>query len=596
MSGNNTSVAQTPDAQQANCGLPLPSVEDEVGNIKVLVSDTQNTLLKKVVADYLETRTVKMPEPDDTERDILGMLESCYKAVNNLRGLNGRRNLGKTPDVIPKAAIAELIMNLYHVRLINTAGKDTDEDYSLLGIYQESGPNEGLYVTKEVCFKRIIRQYNESISGHDSDDVLVALREKAYAAGPVERNSDKDLIAVNNGIFDYRSKTLMPFSPNHVFLAKSRVNYNPAASNVFIHNDEDGTDWDVESWMRSLHDDDDMVDLMWQLLGAVIRPFVQWDMAAWFYAKTGNNGKGTLCELMRQLCGEETCYSLPLADFGKDFMLEPLTRAAAIITDENDNVFLDKVANLKAIITGDVVMVNRKFKQAIAYRFRGFMVQCLNDMPRVRDRTNAFFRRQIFVPFEKCFTGHERKYIKHDYLHRAEVLEYVMYKVLNMTYYQLSVPKKCQQALADYKDFNDPLRQFVDEVMAELKWDFVPLPFLFDLYTSWHKKAYPSGVSLGKANFRTDLEAILKETGKWEFRTDKDGRPKQQRIGHLLDNVEPLIAEYNLRDWMNLRYLGANDIIRLCTPVLVKGRKYRGIYRVGVEIEDGDDEPGKGGN
>ena len=106
-------------------------------------------------------------------------------------------------------------------------------------------------------------------------------------------------------------------------------------------------------------------------------------------------------------------------------MLEPMLYSVAIIVDENDvGTYIDKAANLKAIVTGDVIQINRKFKTPIPYQFKGFMVQCLNEMPRVKDKSDSFFRRQLFIPFTKCFTGAERKYIKQDYLKRKEVLEY----------------------------------------------------------------------------------------------------------------------------------------------------------------------------
>ena len=252
----------------------------------------------------------------------------------------------------------------------------------------------------------------------------------------VKRCSERNLIAVNNGIFDFDTKTLMPFTPDKVFTSKSRVDYNPNAKNVVIHNDEDGTDWDVESWMNTLSDDKGVVTIPWQILGAIIRPNVSWNKACFMYSESGNNGKGTLCALMRQLVGEGRYASIPLKDFGKDFMLEPLIRATSVIVDENDvGTYIDKAANLKAVITGDTIQVNRKFKQPISFKFKGFMVQCLNEMPRVKDKSDSFYRRQLFIPFTKCFTGAERKYIKDDYLKRKEVVEYVMYKVLNMNYY-----------------------------------------------------------------------------------------------------------------------------------------------------------------
>ena len=36
---------------------------------------------------------------------------------------------------------------------------------------------------------------------------------------------------------------------------------------------------------------------------STIRPNVSWNKSAWLYSTLGNNGKGTLCALLRNLCG-----------------------------------------------------------------------------------------------------------------------------------------------------------------------------------------------------------------------------------------------------------------------------------------------------
>ncbi len=71
-------------------------------------------------------------------------------------------------------------------------------------------------------------------------------------------------------------------------------------------------------------------------------------------------------------------------------MLEPLMRVSAVITDENDtSTYLDDAAALKSIITGDPFLLNRKFKEPRTVRFRGFMTQCVNAYPRLRDRSES---------------------------------------------------------------------------------------------------------------------------------------------------------------------------------------------------------------
>ena len=116
----------------------------------------------------------------------------------------------------------------------------------------------------------------------------------------------------------------------------------------------------------------------------------------WLYSTAGNNGKGTYCELLRNLLGPSACVSIPISDFAKDFALSPLVGKQAIITDENDvGLYIDKVAIMKAVVTGDVITINKKFAQPVNYRFRGMMVQCLNEYPKVKDRSDSFYRRQI---------------------------------------------------------------------------------------------------------------------------------------------------------------------------------------------------------
>jgi len=386
---------------------------------------------------------------------------------------------------------------------------------------------------------------------------------------------DPDLIAVNNGVFDYKNKKLLPFSPEYVFMAKCRVDYNAKAQLVVIHNPDDNTDWDVVSWLDELSDDPEIVDLIWEILGAIVRPFVRWSKSAWFFSVKGNNGKGTLCVLMRNLCGSDSVAAIPLSDFSKNFALEPLTRSNAIIVDENDvGVFIDKVGNLKAVITNDVIPIDRKFKSPISYQFFGFMVQCLNEFPRLKDKSDSFYRRQLFVPFDKCFTGRERTYIKDDYLNRPEVLEYVLYRVLNMTFYTLSEPQRCKDVLSEYKEFNDPVRQFFNEFETQFHWDLLPFQFLYDLYKAWSIKNNPNGTIQGRNKFIQELLNVIKNSKIW-YCQDKG---TQVRSGGRMEGPEPLVLEYELKDWMNGEYKGGGNPQLMARPSVVKP-KYYGITR-----------------
>lgn len=542
-----------------------------------MVQETISSIHRRVTLDYLATiDATNPPEPRLIEETLLDRLKQEIDLANAVRTKDDRIRL---PQTLLPVEIAQIMAKLHCICRIPCAGDNADPDYDLLAMYQPNGVDKGIYTVSDEVFRQLAREYNYGLTPKDFSEIMTCLREMVPRR---LRCMGRDLIAVNNGIFDYETKTLLPFSPDLIFLSKSRVNYNPDAVNPVIHNPDDNTDWDVESWMDSLSDDPEIVNVLWEVLGAIIRPNVRWDKSAWMYSEKGNNGKGTLCELMRNLCGPRTFVSIPISDFGKDFMLEPLVFASAIIVDENDvGTYIDKSANLKAVITNDVIQINRKFKSPITYQFYGFMVQCLNEFPRIKDRSDSFYRRQLFIPMDKCFTGRERKYIKSDYLHRKDVLEYVIFRVLNMNYYTLSEPSVCKDILNEDKEFNDPVRQFWNEFKDKFVWDLLPISFLYDLYIAWYKRNAPSGKELGKAQFNRDLKSILSPDDSWQHK-GKLAICTSNRMAKR----EPLIREYDLANWMNKLYRGDDPDVKY-RPVPLS-ENYRGLLRKSRPAECND--------
>lgn len=517
-----------------------------------------NQLISDEVELFFATQNQEALNAQDVEFHLLNRINNRLISENTQYGLKGSRAY-QTLRTLTPAVIADCMLKRNRIVRIMLSDKNTDPNYDVLAVYMDHGPDNGIYVTDEVSIRVLAREYNYSISPKELDHVIDMLKDNAPR---VMVSTNRDLIAVNNGIFDYKTKTLLPFTPEIVFTAKSAVNYNENIVNPIIHNDADGTDWDIESWMADLNDDPEIVTLLWEILSAIIRPNVAWDKTAWFLSEVGNNGKGTLLTLMRNLCGERAWTSISVADFGKDFHLEPLIRTNAVLVDENDvGEYVDKAANLKAVITNDVLLINRKGKTPIAYQFRGFMVQCVNDTPKFRDKSGSLYRRQLIIPFDKSFTGAERKYIKQDYMHRTEVLEYVLHKVLNGNFYELSEPKAIRIALREYKIENDPIRAFAEEFLDQLVWDLLPWKFLYALYRAWLSKEQPSSRPLGSNKFIKHFTLILQEDLDYGWTVT----PAAVRTKNRILGEEPLAVEYNLDQWFDIQPVNGS-IRKVGTP------------------------------
>ena len=452
----------------------------------------------------------------------------------------------RVPTELESVQVAYILSLCYPFLRIPCAGESGDIDQDLLAVYQKDGPKAGLYASDNSTIDALIHQVKPGASPKEMSDIKHTLR---LLVERKERCTDKDLVVVNNGIFNYKTKVLESFDPDKVFLEKCGIDYDPNATNEPIHNLEDGSDWDVESWMEEIAPSPDFVPLLWQVVGAVIRPNVSWGKAIFLYGQKGNNGKGTLCALMRNLCGEGRYVSIPIANFGKDFLLEGLIGAVANIVDENDvGTYLDKAGSFKASVTGDVIQINRKNKTAVPYIFTGLTVQCLNDMPRVQDASDSFYRRCLFVPFERSYTGKERKYIKYDYINRPEVLQYVLYKVLHMDdYYEFIEPAESSVTLNEYKVSNDPIRQWWEEVSDQFVWDLLPWEFLYECYKHWFDVNNRSGRVQSKRAFMEKMRKIAEDDKTWEYPgRGPDGRDKQISAAGRIMVSEPLAWNYYL--------------------------------------------------
>lgn len=507
--------------------------------------------------------------------------------VRNAAILNKNRKMN-IPMTLEPFQLAETLLAMHDIKKICCLEKASDPDYDLLGIYQEDGPNMGTYSASGHEITRLCYEYVPGITKRGIAEVEAILSSKCER---VFRTKDKNLVPVNNGIFDFDTKKLIPYSRDYVFLGKCHVDYVQNPISPVIQN-PDGTVWETEEWIKTLSDDPDVVNLIWEIIGACIRPCVSWNKAAWLYSTQGNNGKGTLCALIRNLCGDGNHTAIQLSAFSKDFALESLVKASAIINDENDtDVYIDKAATLKAVITGDVFQMNRKFKSPISFQFKGFMVQCINGLPKVKDKSNSFYRRQLIVPFLKNFQDVERKYIKDDYLKRKEVLEYVLWRVLGMDYYEFSEPDACKALLLEYKEANDPVRQFWAEVEDQFVWDLLPYDFIYALYNGWAKQYDESASVPGRNTFKNQLQDIVRTSSDiwWvppkEPEAGNKMRDKYLNRKDMMDKPEILIKQYKVQGWGDETYHGGDEARKLI-PSPTKTR-FRGLMRFSRAVADG---------
>ena len=526
------------------------------------------------VIDFMTARTnVSLKTMTDLREHVCELVTDYYQECY-ARALI--ENGGREPKNI-KITVSEyvhLLLNIVPLASITPAskyGNPTNRKDPIVHIYDfdETSPTYGLYVPAQDLMMDII------FAAAEDEDVKFHRRiyETMIQTIPnVNETSDANRIFVKNGIFNKETKQLEPFTQNEYRLAKIQTDYNPNASSPTITM-PDGLSWSFDMWLDELVDHDpDRLTQMWQIITAALNPGRVYNKCVIFYSRQGNNGKGTLGQVLKNIIGDGLYSSVNIKNFGVRFRTQQLLGKIVNIADENPvGAYIDGTDEFKAAITGDDIQIEAKGKDAYPMQVRMLNIQMLNGTLLTRDKSNSIYRRLLIVPFTHTFTGYERPYIKHDYMDRTDVKEYILKRALESPVItEFITTKENDEALYKTKLENNTVIEFLDEFLPQFKWDALPPKFLYELYKSWMSKDNANGKPVKKSVFIEYATDFFNDTNEWNIRLAQGDKIT---VGQRMDADEPLITEYNLTDYMDPSYKGSDARIKraFTRPKTIRG-------------------------
>lgn len=139
-------------------------------------------------------------------------------------------------------------------------------------------------------------------------------------------------------------------------------------------------------------------------------------------------------------------------------------------------------------------------------------------------------------------------------------------------------PDACLALLDDFRLTNDPVRQFLDDILIRATWDVLPWQFVFDLYRHWFMRNNPSGRCQSRKSLINDVKGIISDYKGWDYSHNPVSVPDE-----MYDTPEGLIGIYDVREWEEPGYRGSNPN----RSYLYRGSKRtRGLVRVGVAASE----------
>lgn len=502
---------------------------------------------------------------------------------------------------LPRLAMEILISNRADIALVAPMDKSLSNKPSAysteqkikfpLAIYQCSGGNEGVWEVinnPQGAFYELAKRYKADISDKEVSQLFMGVKLRGKV---IQKCAIPYYVAVDNGIFDVKNKKLYPFSMDFVFTNKIHTPLDFSVTNPHIYFDEDGSTLDVESWFQSLGDSEFVLNVLEVIQRACI-PLAKHNKMCLFYNTYGNNGKGTICQLIRNLIGIDYVVSIQLSEFSEQFGLANLPKATAIVCDENDMGYIKGMANLKAVITGDSVTIKQKYQTSFDFSFSGLVLECVNELPRVDDKTKSFERRLHIIPFTASFTGNERKYIKEQFIYMDCVKKYILKKVLVDMEYRESFTETSltKSALSEYRLYSNSVYAFLEEILPRCKWNLLPATdFLYEMYKAWYRKTVPSGKAIGRNDFidgvKEYVNSSLKENPSFEWEWTDDTRSN----GYIDPTVrEPLLLEYQITTMATPMNISTNRPYPNNLKLKYSGLKRRKVVAVQGADDDSD--------
>lgn len=270
-------------------------------------------------------------------------------------------------------------------------------------------------------------------------------------------------IAFKNGIYDINSDELRSFSPDFIITNLIPHEYNSEAYSDVL-----------DKMLDKLSvNDTEVRSLLEELVGycfyrkSIFR-------AAFFLTGDGSNGKSTFLSMLEDVLGYDNRCSIDIRSLGERFRPVELFGKLANIADDISDEYIRDSAMFKKAVTGETIAGEFKGQNVFSFTPYATNIYSVNEMPRIKDAGGATTDRMIRVPFDARFSRDDADYDPHikTKLEDEAVMEYMILlgvqglkRVLGNNGF--TTPKRCIDALTEYRKENDPVLQFFDDLNVD---------------------------------------------------------------------------------------------------------------------------------
>ena len=395
----------------------------------------------------------------------------------------------------------------------------------LINAYKIITVNNQLYVYEDGYYQqddRIIEnkmiELYPSIKQTQRNEVLSYIRIKTHV-NSADLRVNPYIINLKNTRLDIRSGECLEFTPEAIEFDRIPVTYDPSAYCA-----------DLDKMLnRVFLGDREVINLFEEMLGACLLKHNRYQKAFMSYG-SGSNGKSTILNLVKKFLGSRNYSSIPLEKVTDRFNVAELENKLANIGDDIDNVVIKDTGTLKKLFAGNSIQVERKGERPFTIEPYATHIYSCNNIPRSFDKSDGFYRRWLFIPFNAKFSSEDPDYdpLIEDKITTDEALSYLLNIGIRgaerlIKRGKFTEPESVKEALETYKADNSTTLSWIGDTSLDMDYLLEnPTDKLYSEFMDWCKlSGIKSANVTGKKTFYKEI------INKYEF----EDKPKQKGDG-----------------------------------------------------------------
>ena len=249
------------------------------------------------------------------------------------------------------------------------------------------------------------------------------------------------------------------------------------------------------------------------------------------------------------MLGPDHVSSVKLQDLGGDnrFRAADLVGRMANVFTDLPREALQETAEFKALVCGEEIQAERKHQHPFKLRNSAKLWFSANELPRSRDRSHAFFRRWLIIPFPNQFPEGDprRDPDLPKKLSTPESLSYLLRLAVQGLQRLVDRGEFVQtsdtaRALQEYRQQCDTARAFLEEACQVAEDSAISKDQLYAAYAAW----------CNEAGVKPTAKAVFGKAVRGVYPTVSEDRPeiRKKRVWRwtgiqLRDDFGPCVAE-----------------------------------------------------